>query len=309
MSENNNLAMSKVNQFKDILNQQTIRAQLRNTLHDNAGAFMSSMIDLYEGDSDLQNLDPQAVAMECLKAASLKLPLVKSLGFAYVVPYKHVPTFTIGYKGLIQLAQRSGTYKTINADAVYEGEIVGKDKLSGMIDLSGERKSDKVVGYFAYFKLLNGFEKILYMTKEEVEAWGAHYSPSYNSSSTPWKKEFDKMAMKTVLRQLIGKYGPMSDEMQTAFTSDDKGTTPQQEIKKNANKQMIDIDPETGEVQGSPVGADADHPEGREDSSESAGPSPEITSEKPQEPPKSNGNKVPAPSEKSKPATAYTPGF
>jgi recombination protein RecT len=246
MSENN--SMAKVDAFKNILNQQTIRAQLRNTLHDNAGAFMSSMIDLYEGDNYLQNCDPQAVAMECMKAASLKLPLVKSLGFAYVVPFKNVPTFTIGYKGLIQLAQRSGTYKTINADAVYEGEFVSKDKLSGMIDLSGERKSDTVIGYFAYFKLLNGFEKILYMTKAEVEAWGAKYSPSYSSNSTPWKKEFAKMAMKTVLRQLIGKYGPMSDEMQTAFSNDDKGTTPQQEIKDQANKQMIDIDPETGEV-------------------------------------------------------------
>lgn len=248
MNENNNLALSKVNRFKDILNQQTVRAQLRNTLHDNAGAFMSSMIDLYEGDDYLQKCDPQAVAMECLKAASLKLPLVKSLGFAYVVPFKNVPTFTIGYKGLIQLAQRSGAYKTINADAVYEGELVCKDKLSGMIDLSGERKSDKVVGYFAYFKLLNGFEKILYMTKESVEAWGAKYSPSYSSNASPWKKEFDKMAQKTVLRQLIGKYGPMSDEMQTAFVNDDKGTTPQQEVKEKANKQIIDIDPETGEV-------------------------------------------------------------
>ena len=248
MSENNNLAMSKVNQFKDVLNQQTVKAQLHNSLRDNAGAFASSMIDLYEGDDYLQKCDPQAVAMECMKAASLKLPLVKSLGFAYVVPFKNVPTFTIGYKGLIQLAQRSGQYKTINADAVYEGELVSTDKLSGLIDLSGKRTSDKVVGYFAYFKLLNGFEKILYMTKEAVEAWGAKYSPSYNSNSTPWKKEFDKMAEKTCLRQLIGKYGPMSDEMQTAFISDDKGTTPQQEIKEKANKQVIDIDPKTGEV-------------------------------------------------------------
>ena len=248
MSENENLALSKISQFKDILNQQTVRAQLRNSLHDNAGAFASSMIDLYSGDDYLQKCDPQAVALECLKAASLKLPLVKSLGFAYVVPFKNVPTFTIGYKGLIQLAQRSGVYKTINADCVYEGELVGSDKLSGMIDLSGARTSDKVVGYFAYFKLLNGFEKILYMTKEEVEAWGAKYSPSYSSGSTPWKKEFDKMAQKTVLRQLISKYGPMSMEMQTAFEKDDKGTTPQQEMKEKANKQMIDTDPATGEV-------------------------------------------------------------
>lgn len=248
MSENENLALSKINRFKDFLNQSTVKAQLHNSLRENAGAFASSMIDLYSGDDYLQKCDPQAVALECLKAASLKLPLVKSLGFAYVVPFKNVPTFTIGYKGLIQLAQRTGQYKTINADCVYEGELVGKDKLSGMIDLSGARTSDKVIGYFAYFKLLTGFEKILYMTKEEVEAWGAKYSPSYSSSSTPWKKEFDKMAMKTVLRQLIGKYGPTSVEMSTALEKDDRGTTPQQEMKEKANKQMIDIDPATGEV-------------------------------------------------------------
>lgn len=291
MSEKNDLATVKVDQFKGILNQQTIRAQLRNSLHENAGAFMSSMIDLYSGDDYLQKCDPEAVAMECLKAASLKLPLVKSLGFAYVVPYKNKPTFTIGYKGLIQLAQRSGMYKTINADTVYEGELVSKDKLSGMIDLSGERTGDEVVGYFAYFKTLNGFEKILYMTRDEVQKWAQRYSPSYSSgNSTPWKTEFDKMAQKTVLRRLIGTYGIMSQDMQTAFVSDDKGTTPQQEIKEKANQTMIDIDPETGEIK---------------DPAPQADPVPD----KPQEPPKERKRKAAPPTEKSKPAAAYNPGF
>lgn len=257
MSTNENLALSKISKFKDILNQQTVRAQLRNSLHDNAGAFASSMIDLYSGDSYLQNCDPQAVAMECLKAASLKLPLVKSLGFAYVVPFKHngkpQPTFVIGYKGLIQLAQRTGLYRTINTGVVYEGETDQSiRKLSGEIVFTGRRTSDKIVGYFAYFELLNGFTKTLYMSREEVEAWGAKYSPSYSSDYTPWKKEFDKMAEKTCLRRLIGTYGPMSVEMNKAFDSDDRGTTPRQEMKEKANKQLIDIDPETGEVKGVP---------------------------------------------------------
>lgn len=278
MSENE---LAKIDQFKGILNQQTIRAQLRNSLHENAGAFASSMIDLYSGDDTLQRCDPQAVAMECLKAASLKLPLVKSLGFAYVVPYKNKPTFTIGYKGLIQLAQRTGQYRTINADAVYEGELAGRDKLSGKINLSGERRSDKIIGYFAYFKLLNGFEKILYMSREEVVGWAERYSPSYSSGSSPWKKEFDKMAEKTVLRRLIGKYGPMSMEMQTALAGDDRGATPRQEMKKKANKQMIDIDPDTGEVVSQPS----------------------------QEPAKREAKKPAPMSAKSKPAAAYDPGF
>lgn len=242
-------ALARVDAFKSILNTKSIRAQVQNSLKENAGAFMSSMIDLYSGDPLLQDCDPQAVAMECLKAASLRLPIVKSLGFAYVVPYKNKPTFIIGYKGLIQLAQRSGQYRTINAGNVYEGEIVGVDKLSGMIDISGERSGDEVVGYFAYFKLLNGFEKLLYMTKPEIEAYAEKYSPSYNSNYSPWKTEFDKMAQKTVLRKLIGTYGVMTPDMQTSVVTDDTGTTPQQEIEQKANRGgVVDINPDTGEV-------------------------------------------------------------
>ena len=211
--------IARVNEFKSVLNDKGIWAQLKNMLKENFGAFMSSMIDLYSGDSYLQRCDPHAVAMECLKAASLKLPLVKSLGLAYVVPYKNVPTFIIGYKGLIQLGQRSGMYKTINADVVYKGEYISKDKLSGSIDLSGEAESDEIVGYFGYFKLINGFEKTLYMSREEAEAWRDRYSKT-KSNQTPWYTEFDKMAMKTALRRLIGTYGPMSNEMQMALTYD-----------------------------------------------------------------------------------------
>lgn len=239
--------ITKVEQFKGVLNSQQIRAQIKNSLQENAGAFMSSMIDLYNGDTYLQKCNPEEVALECVKAAALKLPLVKSLGFAYVVPYKNKPTFTIGYKGLIQLAQRTGQYKTINADCVYEGELKNHSKLSGEIDLSGERKSDKVIGYFAYIKLVSGFEKILYMSLDDVKKWGEKYSPSFNSSYSPWRTEFDKMAIKTALRRLIGTYGAMTIEMQEAFENDDKGITPKQEIENNANKQVIDITPKSTE--------------------------------------------------------------
>lgn len=246
-----NVALAKIDQFKGVLNSQTIRAQLKNSLKDKAGAFMSSMIDLYSGDTQLQKCDPEKVALEAVKAASLDLPLVKSLGYAYVVPYKNIPTFTIGYKGLIQLAQRTGQYKTINSGLVYEGELRGFDKISGMVDLSGTAVSDTVTGYFAYFKLLNGYEHMVYMPREEIEAYAQKYSPSYNSGYSPWKTEFDKMAQKTVLRQLISKWGPTSTEMQMVENYDDKGAAPQAEIQNNANqKGMIDVqvNEETGEV-------------------------------------------------------------
>jgi recombination protein RecT len=240
--------LTKVDQFKQVLNGNQIRAQLKNSLKNNAGAFMSSMLDLYSSDTTLQKCDPKEVAMECLKAASLNLPIVKSLGFAYVVPYKNKPTFTIGYKGLIQLAQRTGQYKYVNADVVYEGELVQKDKLSGMIDISGEKISDKVIGYFAYFKLLNGFEKMLYMSKEEVIAWKDRYSPSAKSSYSPWNTDFDKMAMKTCLRRLLSTYGVMSAEMQKAIVEDKEPVSErvEKEIKQNAN--TIVIDSNTGEI-------------------------------------------------------------
>lgn len=242
--------IAKIDQFKQELNTQTIRAQLKNSLKDKSGAFMSSMIDLYSGDTTLQQCDPHEVALEAVKAAALDLPIVKSLGYAYVVPYKNKPTFVIGYKGLIQLAMRTGQYKTINADAVYEGELRGFDKLSGIPDISGERISDTVVGYFAYFRLLNGHEHVYYMSKPDMEAYAERYSPSYSSKYSPWKTDFDKMAMKTVLRQLISKWGPTSTEMQTVEKYDDKGSTPAQEMQEKANRTMIDVkvDEETGEI-------------------------------------------------------------
>lgn len=239
--------LAKIDQFRDILNSQTIRAQIYNSLKEKAGAFASSMIDLYSGDTSLQACDPEKVALECVKAAVLDLPIIKSLGYAYVIAYKGVPTFVIGYKGLIQLAQRSGLYQFINADIVYDGELTGKDKRSGEIRLDGEKKSDKVIGYFAYFKLLNGFEKTLYMTKEEVYDHMKKHSPASASRYSPWNTEFDKMACKTVLRQLLGKYGPTSTVMRKAEEADER-VKPENTVVNE--KQMIDVtvDEETGEV-------------------------------------------------------------
>lgn len=253
----NNTQLTPVDNFKQVLNSNDIKARLKNSLKNNWTQFSTSMLDLYSGDSYLQKCDPYAVAVECVKAATLDLPISKSLGFAYVVPYKNVPTFIIGYKGLIQLAQRTGQYKTINADIVYEGELAGYDKLSGMIDISGEKILDDEgkpvpAGYFAYFKLVNGFEKMLYMSKEEVEEWRDKYSPSGKSGYSPWKTEFDKMALKTCLRRLLSTYGIMSTEMTSALAQDSFETNAQkraeEKVQSNANSTVIDLDRNTGEV-------------------------------------------------------------
>jgi len=203
-----------------ILRNEAMQQKFRDILAENAGAFMASIIELFQSDSALQLCDPKLVVLEALKAATLKLPINKQLGFAYIIPYGNRPTFQMGYKGLIQLAQRSGQYRYINADVIYEGETVAHNRITGMIDVSGEATSDTPVGYFAYFQLLNGFEKCVYWTKDKVDAHARRFSKAYAKKDSPWQTEFDAMALKTTLKHLLSKYGILSVEMINAITSD-----------------------------------------------------------------------------------------
>jgi group I intron endonuclease len=124
-------------------------------------------------------------------------------------------------KGYLQLCMRTGAYRYINADAVYEGELISADKLTGEIVIdSSKRASDKKVGYFAFIETLNGFRKTFYMTTEEVDAHARKYSKNYNSKFSTWATDFDAMALKTCLRLLLSKYGVMSIEMQSAYIAD-----------------------------------------------------------------------------------------
>jgi recombination protein RecT len=243
-------AKSKIEVLKDIMGAPSVQEQFQNALKENSSVFVASVIDLYNSDTYLQNCEPKQVVMECLKAATLKLPINKNLGFAYVVPYKsngkHVPQFQIGYKGYIQLAMRTGQYRIINADKVYEGEFRTKNKLTGEFDLGGTAKSETVVGYFAHIEMLNGFAKTLYMTKEQVTSHAKKYSKSFSKESSPWQAEFDAMALKTVLRNLLSHYGYLSVEMMGAMNadidSDQVGTEVNQAINDRANKQEMRFD-------------------------------------------------------------------
>ncbi len=128
-------------------------------------------------------------------------------------------------KGYIQLCMRTGAYRYINADVVYEGELVKNDKLTGEIEIDpSQRTSDKKVGYFAFIETLNGFRKTLYMTVEEVTKHAQQYSKSYSSKNSVWATDFDAMALKTCLRLLLSKYGIMSVEMQRAYVVDSADT-------------------------------------------------------------------------------------
>lgn len=223
--ENKQQPKKKIDVLKTTLNAPSVQQQFSNVLKDNAEAFMAGIIDLYNSDNYLQNCDPKLVIAEALKAAVLKLPLNKALGFSYLVPYKNkqgefIPTFQIGYKGLIQLAMRTGQYRIINADVVFEGELKSRDKLTGEIDFTGERSSENIEGYFAHIEMLNGFSKTLYMTKQQVTDHAKKYSASYNYPQSAWKTNFDEMALKTVLRNLLSHYGFLSVEMMGVIDKD-----------------------------------------------------------------------------------------
>lgn len=237
----------KVKKLKEVLNTDSVREQFENALEENTGSFISSIIDLYNNDNYLQKCDPQKVVMEALKAATLQLPINKQLGFAYIVPYNNKPEFQIGYKGYIQLAMRTGKYKYLNADVIYEGEEIEEDRLTGNISITGEKEGDEVKGYFAYMELNNGFSKTVYMSKQEVIKHAKQYSQSYNNKSSAWQTNFDQMAKKTVLRKLLSKYGIMSTEMISAFSKENSYSPEeevQQEIEENANDEVINIEAE-----------------------------------------------------------------
>lgn len=198
--------LSPVQNLSRMLNSGGIQKQLKQTLKENSGAFTASLINLFNNDKELQTCAPEDVLAEALKAAALQLPIEKSLGFAYVIKYNNKPQFQLGYKGMIQLCLRSGAYKHINAGVIYEGENVEVNKLSGTIIISGEPFSDKAIGYFAYVKTHDGFEHALYWNKKQVEA----HKKKFSKSDFVWSKNFDAMATKTVLKNLLAKFAPMS---------------------------------------------------------------------------------------------------
>lgn len=238
----NEIRTTGLSQLKGVLANETMKRNFENILKENAGAFMASIIELYQSDSTLQKCDPNKVVLEALKAATLKLPINKALGFAYIIPYGTTPTFQMGYRGIIQLAQRSGQYRYINAGEVYEGEAVNYNRITGMLEISGESTSENVVGYFAYFQLLNGFEKAVYWSKEKVIAHAKKFSQAYKSGKkdSPWFTNFDAMALKTVLKSIISKYGPMSVEFADAMASDTDDRV-EAEVAANANQTPVTI--------------------------------------------------------------------
>lgn len=272
-----------VKNFKAVLDNSYYQEQLKNVMKENAGTFAASLLELVTSDEKLLACDGRLLMAEAMKAASLHLPLNKQLGYAYIVPYGNTPTMIIGYKGLYQLAIRSGLYKNINSDVVYEGEYQGYDKISGELHLDGVKSSNKIVGYFAFLELTNGFRKMMYMSLDEMCSYAKKYSATLRNckmtnqqlsemaqkqaesgpgNTVGWYGNFNDMATKTVLRRLLSKYGYLSIEMQTAMTVDDVPTAEEQRDSEfEEDKKVIVVDAETGEINQPANDASAAHAE------------------------------------------------
>ena len=243
--------------FSVVINSDAYKKLINNTLGDPevARKFVADISTVVSNNKLLQECEAGSIVSAGLTATALKLPLSQSLGFAYVVPYKtkegtRLAQFQIGYKGLIQLAQRTGLYETIAVRPVHEGETQGQDEFGDeVIKFSHEFDEKPIVGYFAAFRLTNGFKKTIYWTKEQAEAHGRRYSKSFNKL---WSESFDVMAQKTVLKQLISKFGPMSVDLENAIRKD-QGVIREDGSVDYVDNPSYDDEPEDKRVVKSPV--------------------------------------------------------
>ena len=222
-----------------------------------AAGFISSVVSVTNGNNYLRKCDPMSVVGAAMVAATLQLPVVPTMGYAYIIPYGRTSQFQLGYKGILQLCLRSGEIRNVISEAVHKGELVKHNKFTGEYEFNESKKeSDEVIGYMARLDLVNGFSKTIYWTKDEVVKHAKKYSQAFrNGRTSPWSDpdQFDRMCEKTVLKALLSKYAPQSIEMATALKYD------QARVKVNSdNVEELDIDMFTPEyVDNEPVSIEA----------------------------------------------------
>lgn len=203
---------------KGFFDQESVKAKFNELLGKKSQGFITSVLQIVSSNNLLQKADPTSIYHAAATAATLDLPINQNLGYAYIVPYGGKAQFQIGWKGFVQLAQRSGLFKRLAATPIYAGQIVSENPLIGFEFDFTKPKTGIPVGYAAYFRLNNGFESTLYMTSEEVKQHGMKYSKTFNNGI--WKTDFDAMATKTVIKLLLSKFAPLSIEMQKAVIVD-----------------------------------------------------------------------------------------
>lgn len=222
-----NTEKKTVNQLmSSILDGEKMRSRFDELLGKRAPQFISSVVSLVNADKNMQQAfyeAPMSIIQAALKAATFDLPVDQNLGYAYIVPFKSkgtmTATFILGWKGMHQLALRTGAYKTINVVDVREGELKSYNRLTEEVVIDFEEDEDKretlpIIGYVGYYKLVNGAEKTIYMTTKQIEN---HEKKNRKGDymGKGWRDDWDAMARKTVYRRLIGKWGVMSIDYQT----------------------------------------------------------------------------------------------
>lgn len=213
----------------NLLKSDVIIKSAERTLGKRGAQFVTSVLALVNSDDKIAECEPYSIYNACLTAATLDLPINKNLGFAHIVPYKNnkkkimEAQFQMGWKGFVQLAMRSGEFKTIGTREVREDELTGLDEFTGepIFKFNLDSKA-KVIGYMAYFRLINGFEKAFYMSNEDLKKHATKYSQSFKRGYGLWVDNFNVMAEKTVLKLLLSKFAPLSTEMITAIEEDQK---------------------------------------------------------------------------------------
>lgn len=224
--------------MKGLLNSPAVMKRFEEVMGKRANQFTSSILNLYNSEKMIQKAEPMSVISAAMVAATLDLPVDKNLGYAWIVPYGGKAQFQLGYKGYIQLALRTGQYRNINVIEVYEGELKKWDRLTEELELDFEnRKSDKVIGYTGYFELINGFRKTVYWSKEEIEK----HKKKFSKSDFGWKNDYDAMAKKTVIRNMLNKWGILSIDMQKAYVEDVSVPSQRQEVSEEEQK-IIDAE-------------------------------------------------------------------
>jgi recombination protein RecT len=222
---------------KDYFSKDIVKAKLQELLGANAATFSTSVLQIVNSSAMLARAEPSSVFNAACTAAVMKLPINANLGYAYIVPYENSKKvdgqwvkqveaqFQIGAKGFIQLAQRTGLYKRIAYSVVRDGQLTSFDPLMGC-KFDWTREGGDVIGYVSYFEMLNGFESYLYMSNAEVDAHAVKFSKSYandkknDAQKSNWSTNFEAMALKTVIKLLLSKFGALSIDMQKAIEAD-----------------------------------------------------------------------------------------
>ena len=254
--QNSLVAKKKATGFTAYLTADAVKEQINKVVGSKNGTrFISSIVSAVNNNKELQTCSNSSILSAALLGESLNLSPSPQLGQYYLVPFNNkdgkVAQFQLGYKGYIQLAIRSGQYKKINVLSIKEGELVRYDPLNEEIEVDliedeEEREKAPTIGYYAMFEYTNGFKKAMYWSRAKMEAHAIKYSAGYAADKrkgtqyTFWSKDFDGMAYKTMLRQLISKWGIMSIDLVTAIDADmtivnEDGSKSYVEVEENVN--------------------------------------------------------------------------